>query len=44
MFNNASELSQVATLSEDLESKKNLLQGYNAKIQKLMKIRELQVH
>ena len=35
MFNNASELSQVATLSEDLESKKNLLQGYNAKIQKI---------
>ena len=35
MFNNSSELSQVATLKEDLEGKKSLLQGYNAKIKKI---------
>ena len=35
MINNSSELSNVATLQEDLEGKKNLLQGYNAKIQKI---------
>ena len=35
MFSNSSELSQVATLKEDLEGKKSLLQGYNAKIKKI---------
>ena len=35
MISNSSELSNVATLSEDLEGKKNLLQGYNTKIQKI---------
>ena len=35
MFNNASDLNKVATLKEDLEGKKNLIDGYNKKIQKI---------
>ena len=35
MINNSSDLSEVATLQEDLEGKKNLLDGYNAKIKKI---------
>ena len=35
MLNNSSELSNIKTLQEDLEGKKNLLKGYNAKIQKI---------
>ena len=35
MINNSSELSNIKTLQEDLEGKKNLLNGYNAKIQKI---------
>ena len=35
MINNSSELNNIKTLQEDLEGKKNLLNGYNAKIQKI---------
>ena len=35
MVNNSSELRNITTLQEDLEGKKNLLKGYNAKIQKI---------
>ena len=35
MISNSSELNNITTLKEDLEGKKNLLQGYTAKIQKI---------
>ncbi|WP_440909300.1 PilN domain-containing protein [Candidatus Pelagibacter sp.] len=35
MFKNSSDLSEVATLQEDLAGKKNLLDGYRAKIQQI---------
>ena len=35
MINNSSELSNIKTLQDDLAGKKNLLKGYNAKIQKI---------
>jgi len=35
MINNSSQLEAAVTLKEDLESKKSLLQGYQAKIQKI---------
>ena len=41
MMNNSSELSTVATLKEDLEGKKNLLKGYEAKIKRIEKDIEL---
>ena len=34
-MNNSSKLNAAKTLQEDLESKKNLLSGYNAKIEKI---------
>lgn len=37
MFSNSSKLSTAASLKEDLEGKKNLLKGYNAKIEKIKK-------
>ena len=37
MFSNSSKLSTAASLKEDLEGKKNLLKGYNAKIAKIKK-------
>ena len=35
IINNSSELNLVSTLAEDLEGKKNLLKGYNAKIKRI---------
>ena len=35
MMNNSAELSNIVTLKEDLDGKKNLLEGYNAKILKI---------
>lgn len=34
-MNNSAELSNIVTLKEDLDGKKNLLEGYNAKILKI---------
>ena len=37
IIGNSSKLAFTSTLQEDLESKKNLLQGYNAKVEKIKK-------